>query len=73
MLCKEVLHCTDTIPKIVEKIFPERKLRGLSPNIYMYIFVSDFYISTMGLSVWLQQKIGETILGIYKTLSLTDV
>jgi hypothetical protein len=31
------------------KIFPERKLRGLSPNLYIHISVSDLYIFTIGL------------------------
>jgi hypothetical protein len=30
------LHCKDSVPKI-GKIFPERKLRGLSPNFYFHI------------------------------------
>jgi hypothetical protein len=31
-----------------EKKIPERKLRGLSPNFYMHIYVSDLHISTIG-------------------------
>ncbi len=38
----------------LEKIFPERKLRGLSPNFYIHISVSDLYISTIQLPIWLQ-------------------
>jgi hypothetical protein len=38
-----LLHCKDTIPKI-GKIFPEKELRGLSPNFHIHVSVSDFYI-----------------------------
>jgi hypothetical protein len=31
------------------KIFPEKKLRGLSPNFYNHISVSDLYFPTIGL------------------------
>ncbi len=48
-----------------KKIFPERKLRGLSPNLYIYISVSDLYIPRIG------PKISGPILEIHK--SLTDV
>jgi hypothetical protein len=41
-----------------KKIFPERKLRGLSPNFYMHTCVSDLYIPTIGLLIWLQQNRG---------------
>ncbi len=44
-------YCTENW----EKIFPERKLRHLSPNFYIYITVSDLYIPTIGLPIWLQQ------------------
>jgi hypothetical protein len=49
------VHCKDTEPKI-EKIFPERKLCGLSPNFYIHMFVSDLYIPTIGLPIWLQEN-----------------
>ncbi len=39
-----------------KKIFPERKLRGLSPYLFIYISVSDLYIPRIGLPSWLQQK-----------------
>ncbi len=39
-----------------EKIFPEGKLRGLSPNLYIHIPVRDLYIPTIGLPSWLQQN-----------------
>jgi hypothetical protein len=40
----------DTVPKI-GKIFSERKLRGLNPNFYIHVSVSDLYIPTSGLPV----------------------
>ncbi len=46
-------------------IFPEIKLRGPNPSVYIHISVSDLYIPTIGLPILLQ-----SILGIYK--SLTD-
>jgi hypothetical protein len=41
-----------------EQTFPERKLRGLSPNFYIHIhkYVSDSYIPTIGLPIWQQQN-----------------
>jgi hypothetical protein len=36
--------------------FPERKLHVISPNFYVHISVSDFYIPTIGLPIWLQQN-----------------
>jgi hypothetical protein len=36
-----------------EKIFPERKLRGLSPNVYIHICM---WAITVGLRIWLQEK-----------------
>ncbi len=33
-----------------EQIFPEKELRGLSPNFHVYVSVSDLYIPTIGSS-----------------------
>jgi hypothetical protein len=33
-----------------KQIFPEKELRGLSPNFYIHVSVSDLYIPTIGLS-----------------------
>jgi hypothetical protein len=57
-------------PENWEKIFRERKLHGLSPSFYIHISVSNLFILTIDLPIWLQQNKGP-ILGIYK--SLTDV
>ncbi len=50
-------------------IFPEKELRGHSPNVNIHVPVSDLYIPTIDLPILLQ-KICGPILGIYK--SLTD-
>jgi hypothetical protein len=47
-------------------LFPEMKLRILSPNFHIHISASDLYIPTIRRSVLLQ-KIGGPILGIYKS------
>jgi hypothetical protein len=36
-------------------VFPEMKLRGLVPNSYIHISVSNFYIPKIGLQIWLHQ------------------
>ncbi len=45
-------HCTENW----EKIFPERKQRGISPNFNIHISVCDLYIPTIGLPIWLQEN-----------------
>ncbi len=45
------------------------KLRGLVPNFYIYVSVSDLYIPTIGPQKQ-YSKIGRLNVGIYK--SLTD-
>ncbi len=37
-------------------VFPEMKLRGLVPNSYDYVTVSDLYIPRIGLPIWKQQN-----------------
>ncbi len=32
------------------------KLRGLIPNSYIYVSVSDLFIPSIGLPIWLQQN-----------------
>jgi hypothetical protein len=59
-------HCTEKW----KKIFPERKLRGLSPNFYIHIYVGDLFIPTIGLPIWLQENtVGRPIVGKYKSLA----
>jgi hypothetical protein len=45
-------------------VFPELKLRGLVPNFYIHVSVSDLYIPTIGPPIVLQQN-RQTILGIF--------
>ncbi len=49
------LHCKDTIPKIINK-FPEKELRGLSPNFHIHEPVNDLDIPTIGLPILLQKN-----------------
>ncbi len=37
-------------------VFPEKELRGLSPNFYIHVSVSDLYIPTFGPPIFLQQN-----------------
>ncbi len=39
-----------------KQIFPEKELCGLSPNFYIHVSVSDFYISTIRLSILLHEN-----------------
>ncbi len=39
-----------------KQIFPEKELRGLSPNLYIHVSVSDLYIPTFGLPILLQKN-----------------
>jgi hypothetical protein len=50
------LYTAKTLHRKLEKIFPERKLRGLSLDFYIHISVSDLYIPTIGLPNWLQEN-----------------
>jgi hypothetical protein len=43
-------HCKDNSIYVI----PERKLRGLIPNFYIHISVSDLYIPTIGPPIFLQ-------------------
>jgi hypothetical protein len=37
-------------------VFPEKELRGLSPNFHIHVSVSDLYIPRIDLIVFLQQN-----------------
>ncbi len=49
---REVLHCTEN--RIF--VFPEKELRGLNPNSYIHVSVSDLYIPRIGPHIWLHQN-----------------
>ncbi len=52
-------------------VFLEKELRGLSPNSYIHVSVSDLYTSRIGPYIRLQRNRQTWILEIYK--SLTDI
>ncbi len=52
-------------------VIPEKELRGLSPNFYKHVSVSDLYIPRIGPHIWLQQNRQTDPGNIYK--SLTDI
>ncbi len=59
------MHCTENS----KQIFPEMKLYSLVPNFYIYVFLSDCYIPTIGPQTQ-YSKIDGPIVRIYN--SLTD-
>jgi hypothetical protein len=59
-------HCKE-IPIYV---FPEKELRGLSPNFHSHASVSDLYIPTICPHIVLQH-IGRPIMEIYQSLTET--
>jgi hypothetical protein len=46
------LHCN----KNPIYVFPEKELRGLSPDSYIHVSVSDLYIPRICPQIWLQQN-----------------
>ncbi len=48
----KVLHCNEN-PTYV---FPEKELRGLSPNFHIHVSVSDLYIPRIHPHIFLQQN-----------------
>ncbi len=55
---------------ISKQLFPEQEYRGLSPNFYIHVSVSDLYIPMTGLPILLEE-ICRPILGLYKSLTAT--
>ncbi len=41
------IHCAENL----KQIFPEMKLRGLVPNLYIHVSASDLYSPTIGLPI----------------------
>jgi hypothetical protein len=68
-LVAESEHCKEKNAEYLKQIFPEKEYRGLSPNFHIHIYVTELYISTIGLLFLLEEICGQ-IQGIYK--SLTD-
>jgi hypothetical protein len=45
---QDLIYCMYSLYTKLEKIFSEMKLRGLIPNFYIHVSVSDLYIPTIG-------------------------
>ncbi len=52
-------------------VFPEKELRGYSPNSYIHVSVSDLYISLVGLHILLQENRWTERGNIYRSLTET--
>jgi hypothetical protein len=44
-----------------KQLFPEKELRGYSPNSYIDVSVSDLYIPLIGLPILLQENSGPNV------------
>ncbi len=55
------LHCKE----ISTYVFPEKELRGLSPNLNIHVPVSDLNIPTIGPPIFCS-RICRPVVGIYK-------
>jgi hypothetical protein len=54
-----------------KQIFPEKELRGVSPNFHIHVSVSDSYIPRIGLPILLQENMWTDSVGIYINCSQT--
>jgi hypothetical protein len=62
------MHCKE----ISMYVFPEKELRGLSPNFHIHVPVSDLYILTICPHILLQQnRQTDRVKGIYNLLTET--
>jgi hypothetical protein len=55
----------------IKLLFPKQNYNVLSPNSYTHISMGDLYIFRISLPILLQEICGP-ILGIYKSLTVTD-
>jgi hypothetical protein len=60
------VHCKE----VSINVFPEKELRGLSPNFHIHVSVSNLCISTICPHISCS-RIGRSIVGIYKALTDT--
>jgi hypothetical protein len=56
-----------------KQIFPEKELRGLSPNFHFHVSVSVFYFPTINLLILLQENIWTNPGNIYVNRSQTHI
>ncbi len=52
------IHGKEPITNISKKIFPEKELRGHSPNFHSHVSVSNLYLPTINLPIAVGKKIG---------------
>jgi hypothetical protein len=70
LVCRmEGKYTSKTPYRTVEKDIPRNELRGLIPNSYIHISVSDLCIPRTAVFLSGCSKIGGPILGIYKSLT----
>jgi hypothetical protein len=50
------LNAVDALQRNFDYVFPEKELRGLSPNFHIHVSVSDLYIPVVGPPIFLQQN-----------------
>jgi hypothetical protein len=51
-ISRYIVHCNEN----PIYLFTEKELRGLSPNFYIHVSVSDFYIPRIGPHIFMQQN-----------------
>jgi hypothetical protein len=61
MTVPSVLYCKEN-PIYV---FSEKKLRGLSPNFHIHVYVSDLYIFPRSVHLFSCSRIGRPLVGMY--------
>jgi hypothetical protein len=56
--CSEINAFKNSDPENSKQKFPEKELRGHSPNFRIHLSVSDLYITTIDLPILLQEICG---------------